>query len=293
MRLLFKNGYFYLLLVVFGGSSWVLDHYYKKASLSNTIAMSVFMIIMISCLFLFTWKVKTPVISVKEPMRETVLFLVYFAVWLIVNLAFWEVFFNKHIFFSNGVSFWVMLVVIPWLMLRRRGYGLSDVGLTTSSLLGNLRAAILSGACFGGIMLFTTPGGKYLLGLKTSAGELTGGLITSLVIAFLFAGFHEEFFFRFILQSRLSQALNSKISGLMVTTLIFSIYHLPFRLFDTSYSGDFVHALAVCFTEGVFGGLILGFLWMRTNHLIAPVFVHSVIDAISGYQAIIEKYHFW
>ncbi|WP_407873318.1 CPBP family intramembrane glutamic endopeptidase [Paenibacillus melissococcoides] len=51
----------------------------------------------------------------------------------------------------------------------------------------------------------------------------------------MFAGFHEEFFFRAILQTRISQALNSKISGLMNTTLLFSIYHLPFRLFDTAF----------------------------------------------------------
>ncbi|MFD3273763.1 type II CAAX prenyl endopeptidase Rce1 family protein [Paenibacillus dendritiformis] len=71
------------------------------------------------------------------------------------------------------------------------------------------------------------------------------------------------------------------------------MYHLPFRLFDTGFTGDFTHALAVCFTEGLFGGLILGFLWLRTNNLIAPVFVHSVIDAISGYESIMSKYHFW
>ncbi|TDL53796.1 CPBP family intramembrane metalloprotease [Paenibacillus dendritiformis] len=79
----------------------------------------------------------------------------------------------------------------------------------------------------------------------------------------------------------------------MVTALLFSIYHLPFRLFDTGFTGDFTHELAVCFTEGLFGGLILGFLWLRTNNLIAPVFVHSVIDAISGYESIMTKYHFW
>ncbi|WP_181454622.1 CPBP family intramembrane glutamic endopeptidase [Paenibacillus dendritiformis] len=293
MAALFRNGYFYVLAAAFFSSAWVLDTFYQKASLSNSVAMALFVTVMTGCMALFTWKVKSPSIVIKQPEREALLLLVYFAVWLIVNVGLWNIFFNKHILFSNGISFWLCLVVIPSLMLRRRGYRLADVGLTTSSLLSNLRAALLSGACFGGMMLITTPGGKYLLGLEQSAGELTAGLAVSFLVAFLFAGFHEEFFFRAILQTRISQALNSKISGLMVTTLLFSIYHLPFRLFDTGSTGDFTHALAVCFTEGLFGGLILGFLWLRTNNLIAPVFVHSVIDAISGYESIMTKYHFW
>lgn len=293
MTALFRNGYFYILLAAFISSSWVLETFYEKASLSNSIAMALFVMVMIGCMALFTWKAKSPSILVTQPERESLLFLVYFAVWLIVNVGLWGSFFSKHILFSNGISFWLFLVVIPWLILRRRGYRLSDFGLTRASLLSNLRAALLSGACFGGMMLITTPGGKYLLGLEQSAGELTAGLAVSFLVAFLFAGFHEEFFFRAILQTRISQALNSKISGLMVTTLLFSVYHLPFRLFDTGFTEDIVHALAVCFTEGLFGGLILGFLWLRTNNLIAPVFVHSIIDAISGYPSIISKYHFW
>ncbi|WP_374019282.1 CPBP family glutamic-type intramembrane protease [Paenibacillus thiaminolyticus] len=111
------------------------------------------------------------------------------------------------------------------------------------------------------MMLITTPGGKNLLGLEQTAGELTAGLVLSFLVAFLFAGFHEEFFFRAILQTRTSQALNSKICGLMMTIPLFSIYHLPFRLFDTGFTGEVLHTLAVSLTEGLVGGLILGFLW--------------------------------
>ncbi|WP_369124657.1 CPBP family glutamic-type intramembrane protease [Paenibacillus thiaminolyticus] len=51
-----------------------------------------------------------------------------------------------------------------------------------------------------------------------------------------------------------------------------------------------VHGYSIFFFRT---GLVFGFLWLRTNNLIAPVFVHSIIDAISGYQAIVSKYPFW
>ncbi|CAH8771129.1 hypothetical protein [Paenibacillus dendritiformis] len=130
MAALFRNGYFYVLAAAFFSSAWVLDTFYQKASLSNSVAMALFVTVMIGCMALFTWKVKSPSIVIKQPEREALLLL----------------------------------------------------------LLSNLRAALLSGACFGGMMLITTPGGKYLLGLEQSAGELTAGLAVSFLVAFLFAG---------------------------------------------------------------------------------------------------------
>ncbi|WP_213468378.1 hypothetical protein [Paenibacillus dendritiformis] len=166
MTSLFRNVYFYVLAALFFGSAWALEAFYQTAALSNSVAMALFIAAMIGCMTLFTWRAKSPPAVVRQPKREALLFLVYFAVWLVLNVGLWDIFFSRHILFSNGISFWLGLVVIPWLLLRRRGYKLSDVGLATSALLGNLRAALLSGACFGGMMLITTPGGKYLLGLE-------------------------------------------------------------------------------------------------------------------------------
>lgn len=91
MAALFRNGYFYVLAAAFFSSAWVLDTFYQKASLSNSVAMALFVTVMIGCMALFTWKVKSPSIVIKQPEREALLLLVYFAVWLIVNVGLWNI----------------------------------------------------------------------------------------------------------------------------------------------------------------------------------------------------------
>lgn len=108
-------------------------------------------------------------------------------------------------------------------------------------------------------------------------------LIAGFGLALLLAGFFEEFFFRAVLQTRLSAYFNSHFTGIVGASLLFGLYHLPFHFFGSGPSaGDLPFALANVFTEALITAPILGILWARTQNLLAPVFVHSLIDAISG-----------
>ncbi|BFH13765.1 hypothetical protein WJ0W_003862 [Paenibacillus melissococcoides] len=71
----------------FFSSAWVLEVYYQKTSLSNRVAMALFVTFMIGCMALFMWRAKGPSIVVRQPKQEALLFLVYFAVWLILNVG--------------------------------------------------------------------------------------------------------------------------------------------------------------------------------------------------------------
>ena len=50
----------------------------------------------------------------------------------------------------------------------------------------------------------------------------------ALVLLMMTAGFTEEFFFRGVLQTRLTTSLKSKVWGVVVAAVLFGLYHLPY-----------------------------------------------------------------
>ncbi|CAH8713164.1 hypothetical protein M5W83_26380 [Paenibacillus thiaminolyticus] len=70
MAVLCRNGYFYVLTAAFFSSAWVLETYYQKASLSKSVAMALFVTVMIGCLALFTWKAKSPFMVIQYSFFE-------------------------------------------------------------------------------------------------------------------------------------------------------------------------------------------------------------------------------
>lgn len=289
VRQLVRNPFFYLLLAVYLVSAYALTFYGKP--LGETLIGLVLFGLLAALMGLVSWRVSPNEIRVKSPQREALLVVGYLVFWLILNLALWPRLFSRSLWLANGMSFWMLLVIVPCLILLSRGYRLSDMGLTREHLRSNVRVTLLAGGVTGLVMLLLTPGGRFLRSGEVAASTLTLGLLASFGIAILTAGLHEEFFFRAVLQTRLSEALNSRLSGLFLATLIFSLYHLPFRFYVSTWSsaGRIGYALALTFTEPVLGGLIMGVLWLRTRNLVAPVIIHALILAISGLPMLMER----
>lgn len=290
VRQLVRNPFFYLLLAVYLVSAYALTFYGKP--LGETLIGLVLFGLLAALMGLVSWRVSPNEIRVKSPQREALLVVGYLVFWLILNLALWPRVFSRSLWLANGISFWMLLVIVPCLILLSRGYRLSDMGLTREHLRGNVRVTLLAGGVTGLVMLLLTPGGRFLRSGEVPATTLALGLLASLSVAILTAGFHEEFFFRAVLQTRLSEALNSRLSGLFLATLIFSLYHLPFTLYVGNTwpsAGRIGYALALTFTEPVLGGLIMGVLWLRTRNLVAPVIIHALVLAISGLPMIMER----
>lgn len=284
---LLRNPIFYLLLAVYLVSAYALTLYGKP--LGETLIGLVLFGLLAALMGLVSWRVSPNEIRVKSPQKEALLVIGYFVFWLVLNLALWPRLFSRSLWFANGISFWMLLVIVPALILLGLGYRLSDMGLTREHLRSNVRVTLLAGGVTGLVMLLLTSGGRFLRSGEVPPTTLALGLLASLGIAILTAGFHEEFFFRAVLQTRLSEALNSRLSGLFLATLIFSLYHLPFRLFEGPSAGRFGYALAITFTEPVLGGLIFGVLWLRTRNLVAPVIIHALMLAIGGLPMIMER----
>jgi membrane protease YdiL (CAAX protease family) len=97
------------------------------------------------------------------------------------------------------------------------------------------------------------------------------------------AGFTEEFFFRGFLQTRFQNAFKSNMISIVLTSLAFGLYHLPYAYLNPRWPscGNLLDALSLAFSQGVPVGLILGTVYLRTgNNLMASIIVHTMINAL-------------
>jgi membrane protease YdiL (CAAX protease family) len=288
LKTVFLNPYFYFMLAVFLASSWALTAYDREfgENIGGLIVFGGIGLLMIP----LTRNFKPVTLEISEPQSEAIFWCGYFALWLGLNMVLWPSFFGTSGYLSNGVSFWGLLVVAPFIVLWRKGYRWPDFGLSAENLRGNITVALIAGAIVVALLVFLTPGGRYIRGPEAEFWPVTQGLAITFVFSLLAAGFHEEFFFRAILQTRLAKAFNSEVTGIALSTLLFGVYHLPFRFYKGALAGDWTFALAICFTETILAAFILGILWARTRNLLAPVLVHTLIDTISGLPMIMEAF---
>ncbi|MDK2562403.1 CPBP family intramembrane metalloprotease [Romboutsia sedimentorum] len=123
------------------------------------------------------------------------------------------------------------------------------------------------------------------LSVEDNSINIIGGIFTILtsLLANIFFGFTlffgEEFGWRYFLQPRL-QKLYGKRCGVIILGLIWGIWHLPLCM--TLYSPKtpiycIVFHLAFCTTLGVF----LGYAYMKSENLWAPILIHLVNNSIS------------
>lgn len=104
------------------------------------------------------------------------------------------------------------------------------------------------------------------------------GLISNFLIGFnLFFG--EEFGWRYFLQPRLQKLYGKKI-GVLICGSIWGIWHLPLCITLYSPKTPFyciINHLSLC----IFLGIFLGYAYMKTKNLWAPILIHLVNNVIS------------
>jgi membrane protease YdiL (CAAX protease family) len=161
---------------------------------------------------------------------------------------------------------------------------LSAVGLERGRSTNGILWAILIGLALSGLQLVLSRNKDVIWGLIVSGKALILFPLT-LIIMLLTAGFTEEFFFRGVLQTRMQCLFKSKVVAVVVTSLLFGLYHLPYAYLNPRWPshGNWPEAFGAAFGQGVPMGLILGTLYVRTkNNLVACIFVHALINSLPG-----------
>jgi len=193
---------------------------------------------------------------------------------------------------ENEVFHWVSLVVLPlgFIFVYQRATitksnfasTLASVGIAKSRIHNGLGLAIIMGL---GISLLQ-------VGMSESATKIvsvffSGKFVVLMPLAFFLmlvtAGFTEEFFFRGVLQTRFQVLLGSNTLAIVLTAVCFGLYHLPYALLSPNWptNGNFAAALASALLQGGIGGLILGWLYVRSeDNLVACAVAHSLMNTL-------------
>jgi membrane protease YdiL (CAAX protease family) len=192
---------------------------------------------------------------------------------------------------ENEWLHWLSLVLIPFALLSlwhgrvlRVPFrdNLATFGLRRGNLTSGLLWAVVLGLAISALQLFMSRQADAFLELIRSGRALLLFPL-ALLLLLLTAGFTEEFFFRGVLLTRLIALFGSKVWAIVVSSLLFGLYHLPYAYLNPNWPshGNWVDALTAALVQGIPAGLILGILYVRTqNNLISCVVLHSFINVL-------------
>jgi membrane protease YdiL (CAAX protease family) len=219
-----------------------------------------------------------------RPRRETGFVLVYTACYI------------GYLFLhpESEFSHWLTLVLLPllglWLIRSRRHTFKSlratvgSIGLVPSRLRDGVGTALVVGLLLQVLPLLGSRQREAVADL-ISTGRILYLLPLALVFLLLTVAFTEEFFFRGVLQARLAALFGSWLWAVLITSVLFSLYHVPYAYLNEHWpsAGNLPHAVGLAFLNGLPGGLILGWLYVRgRGNLLAPMLTHAMIDLIPG-----------
>jgi membrane protease YdiL (CAAX protease family) len=197
----------------------------------------------------------------------------------------------------------IVFVGIPFLLYRLIfGYRWRDFGLQTAglrALAGNHFVVVL---VLSGLILlfqyFAGTGAKPIREGQFSARQLAIGIPLCFAWLFLEVGLVEEFFFRAVVQGRLSAWFKSEISGVTLMALLFGLAHAPGFILRRAGLADAIGenpspADAMAYTIVVLSvaGIFFGIVWARTKNLFAVMFIHAATDLLPNFKQFVSTWN--
>ncbi len=140
-------------------------------------------------------------------------------------------------------------------------------------------AMLLFQAFFGG-------GLKRLGALHLSPATIAITAVITFVYLVFDVALVEEFFFRTLLQERLSAVFRSDAMAVVSAAVVFALIHVPGIYLRTGITGEgFEHptllaSVAYMICVNSVAGIFLGVLWARTRNLAAVMLVHAATDLL-------------
>ena len=255
----------------------------------------------------------TPLVIGQHPTAREMLGLAAYVVALSVYLAFGPQTIDSLLrhdwissdrirFFVNLIRKLLVFVVIPFALFGPLcGYRLRDFGWQKASLreLGRSHLPVVA-VCSLLILVF-----QYFLGGgaaplregKFTAHQLALGLPLCFIWLAIEAGLVEEFFFRALLQSRLSAWFRSEITGIVLMSLVFGLAHAPGFIFrhagiveGLGTNPSAVDAIAYSVVTLAVSGIFFGIIWARTKNLAALVIIHAATDLFPNLAGFVKTW---
>jgi membrane protease YdiL (CAAX protease family) len=191
----------------------------------------------------------------------------------------------------------IVFVIVPAILMRARfGYSvrqLAPMSVRASHVLVGL------GMCF--LMLaFQSVLGRGLQDIRNAhlpGAMLAYGVPLTFVWLALEAGVVEEFFFRVLLQTRLSAVLKSDLGAIVIMSLLFGLAHAPGLYLRASLTQEGLQHPSVLMAVGYsivitsVAGFFLGLLWARTRNFAVVVVVHAMCDLLPNVLPTLRSLH--
>jgi membrane protease YdiL (CAAX protease family) len=214
-------------------------------------------------------------ISVKKLTIELLVFMIYFIMyfgWSCYNSIY-------NLIPADDINL-ILLLVVPFIITKAFGYDFKLLGFELKQFFDSLPIVVLLCAIIG-VILFPT---VFMENIRSIHTNILGGVISYLlvfVMVFILSAIPEEFFFRTILQTRIEKVLKSPISGIIVSSLIFAIYHIPYRLLLNSSLtyGSIQLTIFSVVSQQFLMGLFLGLWWKKTRNVYSVSLLHAFYNA--------------
>ncbi len=208
-----------------------------------------------------------------------------------LSLAYFALYFIYLFFYpENEAKHWLSLVILPLALfhvvqLKKNGTfrdTLASIGLRRETWRTGLWWAAILGLALSVAQLFMSNRAEAIWSLIRS-GKALFLLPIAFVLLLATAAFTEEFFFRGIIQGRLGAWFQNRLWAVVVTSVLFGMYHIPYAYLNPNWPthGQLGPAIGSAMGQGVIGGLVLGAVYERSGrNLVAPVLVHTMINLL-------------
>lgn len=241
--------------------------------------------------------------EVQEPWQETTTLLVYL-IPLAAFIAYGFDAIHRWVPGEPADSFAILaaklaaFVAIPaWMMMNRFGYKVRDLApmsTKTSHMLVFVGMAFV-------LIVFQSVAGRGWKDIAEAHVPMET-LLFGMPLVFLWlmieVGVVEEFFFRVLLQSRLSAALKSEFGGIVVMSLLFGLIHAPGLYLRTGVTQEGLSAnpslfMAIGYSIVItsVAGFFLGVLWARTRNFLLLVMLHAAADLLPNTLPTLRAFH--
>ncbi len=300
IRQLFTNPWFVFAIGIYLAGLAVLS---RRPDFSISDALLELLIFGIGFPLMAWWTTKRakPLVVAQHPTRREMLGLVAYVIALSAYLAFGpqriDSWLPRDWIASDQIRFFVTLikklivfVAIPFVLFGTLcGYSLRDFGWQQAGLRELFRShfpiVLVSSVAILAFQYFLGGGAAPLREGKFSVHQLVLGLPLCFAWLAIEAGLVEEFFFRALLQSRLSAWFRSEITGVVLMALLFGLAHAPGFIFRHAGTVEglgtnptALDAIAYSIVTLAVSGIFFGIIWARTRNLAALLIIHAATD---------------
>ena len=188
----------------------------------------------------------------------------------------------------NEFTNWIWIVIIPIIIVKFTNKTtiketLSVIGLCGSAIKQPWKIKTLCLCLITAPLLIWAAHGRFDITFATVVERPTTLLFfpVMFILMMLTAGTTEEVFFRGIIQRNMYNATKSQVIAVLVSALLFALFHLPWAYFFWSHTqGDVLLSIASVMTEQFTAGIFLGVVFIRSSNLWTVIILHSFINSV-------------